>query len=104
MYGTLAPGRENYHWLSDLAGEWSEGWVRGALHQTGWGATRGYPALGWNPDAVRVPVWVLSSPELPGKWAELDAFEGPDYLRGLITVSMGPGMTVSNIYFARESL
>ena len=35
VYGTLAPGRPNHHQLSALSGRWSEGHVRGQLHEAG---------------------------------------------------------------------
>ena len=103
VYGTLAPGRANYHRLEGLKGQWSEGWVRGSLHPTGWGFIHGYPALRWNPGGEDVRVWVLSSADLPQRWAELDTFEGHEYVRGLVQVFTTAGFgCVANIFLARE--
>ena len=47
VYGTLAPGAPNHHVLESLSGEWRDGSVHGDFHQKGWGAPKGYPALGF---------------------------------------------------------
>ncbi len=49
VYGTLAPGRPNHHVVADIAGRWFTGWVEGDLHDHGWGAADGYPAMAWPP-------------------------------------------------------
>lgn len=103
VYGTLAPGRSNHYLLQNLAGEWSEGVVRGALEDVGWGAVQGYPALRWDPRGERkVRAHLLVSPELPLHWEQLDAFEGESYVRVLVTVELdGGGIEVANLYEAR---
>lgn len=45
VYGTLAPACENHHQLDGLVGSWRRGTVRGTRIATGWGVTKGYPAL-----------------------------------------------------------
>ena len=75
-YGTLAPGRVNNHQLADLSGRWLQGTVRGRLVEAGWGADLGYPGLILDPSGPPVEVYVFESPDLPGHWPRLDAFEG----------------------------
>ena len=45
VYGTLAPGRPNYHVLEPFGGKWADGVVEGDLLQEGWGAALGYPGF-----------------------------------------------------------
>ncbi|GMM83898.1 hypothetical protein [Pseudoalteromonas sp. MTN2-4] len=45
VYGTLAPGKPNEHILQEVEGEWLPATVKGELHQTGWGAELGFPAI-----------------------------------------------------------
>jgi gamma-glutamylcyclotransferase (GGCT)/AIG2-like uncharacterized protein YtfP len=98
IYGTLAPGKPNHHQLSELAGQWRDGIVRGRLAETGWGAALGYPGLILDPDGGAVPVKLLFSDELPRHWARLDAFEGPDYRRVVAPVETGNGVFDAHIY------
>lgn len=91
-YGSLAPGRVNAWVLEPLEGDWlAGGFVRGRLHEEGWGAAHGFPGLEWDPAAGAVSVHVLVSRDLPSHWARLDAFEGPDYRRILVPVEGLPG-------------
>jgi gamma-glutamylcyclotransferase (GGCT)/AIG2-like uncharacterized protein YtfP len=103
VYGSLAPGKEHHDVLAGLAGEWSDGYVRGDLSPDGWGATLGYPALRSSPDGARVPVRLFYSEALPAHWPRIDAFEGPQYVRTLIPVYRDDAIiAVANIYEARE--
>lgn len=106
VYGSLAPGRSNFHVVAPLGGEWRTGYVEGDLHAVGWGAGVGFPALRWWPGGPQVPVHLLVSPRLPAAWPELDAFEGADYQRILIPVyaerPRGRALlAVANIYEGR---
>jgi gamma-glutamylcyclotransferase (GGCT)/AIG2-like uncharacterized protein YtfP len=101
-YGSLAPGRVNHRLVSHLTGTWRAGWIRGTLQASGWGAGLGYPAYRWIPDGERVPAHLLHSPDLPGHWAALDEFEGPDYERILVPFYDETGLiAVGNAYAAR---
>lgn len=103
VYGSLAPGEANHHVLSGCPGEWRRGWVRGELHETGWGADAGFPGFVWRPGGPRVPVRVLHSRALPRHWGRIDAFEGPDYLRILVPVEGSEARTrVCNLYALRD--
>ncbi len=97
-YGTLGPGRPNHHQLSGLKGEWSSGWVRGELHQEGWGARQGFPGLILNPAGETVTVDIFSSEELALHWPRLDAFEGEGYRRVVTAVSTPEGAVEACIY------
>lgn len=102
-YGSLAPGKPNHHVVADLPGSWSAGTVEGTLHESGWGATMGYPGMLWRPGGRRINVEVLKSPELPNHWARLDAFEGEAYVRVLVPVDVATGAcVVANIYEIRD--
>ena len=104
IYGTLAPGRQN-HWVLDgLAGEWSDGFVRGTLRLAGWAATHGYPGLLWNPEGERVAVKLFESADLPQHWERIDAFEGANYPRRLIPVEQDGRLTIANIYTLRAGV
>jgi gamma-glutamylcyclotransferase (GGCT)/AIG2-like uncharacterized protein YtfP len=106
VYGSLAPGRQNYSVVAPLGGEWTSGVVEGDLIAEGWGATLGFPALWPRAGGPDVAVQVLESAALVGAWGGLDVFEGAEYRRILVPV-FGPGpagarplYTVANIYAA----
>ena len=98
VYGSLAPGRPNHHQLSDLAGRWIEGTVRGRLRQEGWGAELGYPGLVLDPGGPTVGVQLFDSPDLADHWTSLDEFEGSGYLRTVTAVSTAEGDLLASIY------
>lgn len=112
VYGTLAPGRENYHIVEHLGGEWTDGLIEGDLQQTGWGATLGYPAFRPRTGGPSVQIKVLKSSALPQGWRSVDEFEGPDYKRILVPVYRITDdaatnekrhlYTVANLYAARS--
>jgi gamma-glutamylcyclotransferase (GGCT)/AIG2-like uncharacterized protein YtfP len=104
VYGSLAPGRQNHHIVAPLGGRWTEGVVEGDLAPFGWGAPIGFPALRLRPGGPPVAAHVLESAALRGAWAELDAFEGPEYRRVLVpvwsAVELRVLLTVANLYEA----
>jgi gamma-glutamylcyclotransferase (GGCT)/AIG2-like uncharacterized protein YtfP len=106
VYGSLAPGRQNHHIVQPFGGTWTTGIVEGDLREFGWGAAIGFRALTLCPGGPAIPVHVLTSRALRAAWAELDAFEGPEYRRVLVPVwSAGPTeartlLTVANLYEA----
>ncbi len=102
VYGTLAPGAPNHHVLESLTGAWRDGSVHGDLHEKGWGAQQGYPAIRWNPRSGQVPVKLLVSEDLEHHWERLDKLEGPEYQRILVPVyARDEVVAVANIYEAR---
>jgi gamma-glutamylcyclotransferase (GGCT)/AIG2-like uncharacterized protein YtfP len=102
-YGTLAPGRQNHGQLSDLAGRWLVGEVRGSLVDEGWGAELGYPALVLDPGGPPIEVYVFESEALVHHWDRLDEFEGPGYRRTPVDVSTDEGVLAASIYVIAES-
>lgn len=104
-YGTLAPGEVNHAVVAEIEGVWSDGFVRGDLQHTGWGADYGFPALAWQPDGPRVPVKLLVSPDMPHHWSRLDAFEGREYCRLLVPVEGEQGVVaIANLYADRAAM
>ena len=104
VYGSLAPGRGNHRELAGLAGEWRDGRVRGWLVESGWGAAQGYPGLRPDPEGPEVDVQVLISPDLPGNWQRLDAFEGEEYERVVVTVDKHANTSAASVPLAMEAM
>jgi gamma-glutamylcyclotransferase (GGCT)/AIG2-like uncharacterized protein YtfP len=93
-YGTLAPGESNHAMLADLPGTWVKGTVEGVRFMA-----NGFPACVWRPGNGQVHVSVLTSSALPAHWARLDEFEGDDYRRILVPVTLASGgILVANLY------
>jgi len=88
VYGTLAPGRPNEHVLKPLGGSWKKAWVRGHLHEEGWGAAMGYPAIVLDAKGDKVEGLLFQSDKLPDFWEELDAFEGEAYERQIVQLEL----------------
>ena len=102
VYGSLQPGGSNAHVLADLVGEWQPAVIRGQLHESGWGADMGYPALVVDDGGEEVRGLVFTSPDLEESWASLDDFEGEDYERVLATVTLSGGERVrAHVYALR---
>jgi gamma-glutamylcyclotransferase (GGCT)/AIG2-like uncharacterized protein YtfP/uncharacterized glyoxalase superfamily protein PhnB len=101
-YGTLAPGRVNHHLISDLAGDWRRGTVKGKLFASGWGAALGFPGLILDPLGPLVDVDLFQSADLPAHWARLDEFEGSGYRRVVTTVETAEGERSAWIYVLAE--
>jgi gamma-glutamylcyclotransferase (GGCT)/AIG2-like uncharacterized protein YtfP len=98
VYGTLAPG-ERYHFLlADLEGGWEECVIRGRL-----GEYRGFPVFKYDEEGPEHRAWLFTSRALPGKFPELDEFEGASYLRAVIPARVGKRRVLANIYEGRES-
>ena len=86
VYGSLAPGRENEHFLSRIGGFWEAATVTGRFYHEGWGAAMGYPGVVLDENGEKIPGYVFSSDKLADHWAELDDFEGKEYERVLTKV------------------
>ncbi len=86
VYGSLAPGQENAHWLKPLKGHWQVAEVKGRLYREGLTGTKPYPALILDQSAPWVAGQVFFSPRLPSLWPQLDAFEGRFYRRQVCNV------------------
>ncbi len=81
VYGTLGPGRPNAHVLENIGGTWENASVTGVLHQEGWGAEMGFPAITLDSNGQRVDGFLFSSDHLKDHWQFLDEFEGDAYER-----------------------
>lgn len=104
-YGSLGPGRPNHHHLSNLAGFWLKGTVRGRLVEEGWGASMGYPGLVLDPAGPKITVDLLESADLPRHGPRLDAFEGEGYRRVVTEVAAPDGVRHACIYvLAQEAV
>ena len=93
-YGTLAPGRENYHQLAGLEGSSRQGTVKGTLVEM----SLGYLGLILDPRGPLVEVHLFESPDLPNHWSRLDEFEGRSYGRVITWVSTSAGDLDASIY------
>ena len=100
VYGTLAPGRPNAHVLADVPGTWESATVPGTLVQDGWGAAAGYPGIVPTEAGDEVHGLVFSSPQMAAHWGRLDAFEGPGYVRVLVTARLASGAAVDAYVYA----
>ena len=99
VYGSLAPGKENFHLISHLKGDWKKAKVFGDLFDRGWGVGLGFPAMRWRSSGPPLEVDVLESSGLPDAWAALDRFEGSGYLRILVPYYVEDDLEgVTNIY------
>jgi gamma-glutamylcyclotransferase (GGCT)/AIG2-like uncharacterized protein YtfP len=99
VYGSLAPGGPNHALVSELEGDWREGWVTGELLGHGWSAAMSYPALRWCPGGEKIRAWMLISRDLPTHWTRLDEFEGLEYSRILAPFWTAEGQVwVGNVY------
>ena len=88
VYGSLAPGRPNYHVLEDVPGHWEPATLKGILHEEGWGAELGYPGITPDENGEDVNGFVLESDQLDDVWPRLDEFEGDGYERQEVTVTV----------------
>lgn len=94
VYGTLAPGRPNEHVLAALGGTWTPATVKGRLEQQGWGAGMGFPGLVLDADGDDIGGFVFAAEQLAGFWETLDEFEGEQYRRVRVEVSLHDGSSV----------
>lgn len=101
VYGSLAPGQPNHRQLDGMVGGWQPGRVRGHLTNSGWGAAQGYPGLRPDPMGPEVMVQLFTSEDLPDHWDRLDAFEGEEYERVVVTVDLGAYSVKANLYALR---
>ena len=103
IYGTLAPGQQNHHVLSDLAGEWEQATVNGTLVNEGWGSGHGCPGLIPSKEASEVEGYIFTSQDLAKNWDMLDNFEGEDYKREEITATLRGGDEVTAYVYSISS-
>jgi len=96
VYGSLVPGGLYHFLLADLPGTWEQCFIRGHMGEY-WGfRTFQYDAAG-----PEHPAWLLTSPALPGIFAELDDFEGDNYERIVISARVSGRRVMAQIYAGR---
>ena len=93
VYGTLAPGKPNEHFLSVLAGSWQPARVKGHLLEAGWGADAGCPGVKLDSNGDDVNGLIFTSVDLEDNWEKLDNFEGDEYLQVLVSAELEDGST-----------
>lgn len=103
VYGTLGPNRPNSHILENIDpnGSWENATLHGKLEKKGWGAEMGFPGLSLSSDdgLEEIKGFVFSSSKLVDHWAELDEFEGKEYKRQLVNVTLESGQVIqAHIY------
>lgn len=90
VYGTLAPGETNHHWLAPLAGTWEPATTTGKVLVQKEGVHAGLPCF--SPSSTEsVKGQIFTSNQLHTLWSALDDFEGPNYSRQLRDVSTAKG-------------
>ena len=70
--------------------------IRGRL-----GESWGFMAFQYDEKGPEHPAWLFTSPALPQKFPELDAFEGEAYQRRLIPARVGQRLVLAHIYAGR---
>ena len=94
IYGSLAPNCPNHHIVSHIDGQWQSGTVEGHLVHLGWGASMGFPGIiVSDPTTPKETVkgMMLTSSQLAENWRMLDDFEGKQYQRVIVPVTLGSG-------------
>ena len=91
VYGTLCPNRENAHILGRIGGDWQKASVHGTIHILDWGPDKGLPAIILNDKDSLVEGYLFSTEKLAENWQMLDDFEGFQYERVVVDVSVDSG-------------
>lgn len=99
VYGTLGPGRPNAHILENIGGSWQVGSVGGSLLHKGWGAEMGYPGVVLDDSGNQVNGFLFTSLHLATYWFVLDEFEGAEYERVPVDVTIANGQLVRSCIY-----
>ena len=91
VYGTLCPNRENAHILAGIGGDWEKASIHGTIHILDWGPDKGLPAIILNEKDALVEGYLFSTEKLAENWQMLDDFEGFQYERVVVDVSVDSG-------------
>lgn len=99
VYGTLGTENANHHLIADLGPPLATGTVNGSL-----ATQNGAPVLSWSNDHDETPVEIFESALLTDKrWLEIDQFEGVNYRRILVPVTVAGSHLVANVYAASSN-
>ena len=93
VYGSLVPGGMYHFLLADLPGTWEKCVIKGRI-----GEYWGFKVFQYDAGGPEHPAWLLSSPALPEKFPELDAFEGEPYRRTIIPALVGRRLVLAYVY------
>lgn len=94
VYGSLAPGGANNFILARLGGFWYRCSIFGHMR-----IVKGFKAFTYDPRGGKEhQAWLFVSPALPDKFPDLDDFEGEDYRRILIPVTVAGQAIWAYIY------
>jgi gamma-glutamylcyclotransferase (GGCT)/AIG2-like uncharacterized protein YtfP len=93
VYGSLAPGEVNNFLLAGLEGDWEKCIIRGHMD-----LYRGFKVFKYDPQGEAHLVWLFSSSLLPGKFTDLDDFEGEEYQRVIIPALVGDRVILAYVY------
>lgn len=102
IYGTLAPGESNEHFLNGLNGNWQKAYVNGRLYKNGIGPTRGYPALMLDENSKPIQGQLFHSDALHTLWYMLDKFEGEGYMRVVCNVRLEDNTIIDAYIYALD--
>ena len=91
VYGTLCPNQENAHILGGIGGDWQKASVHGTIHILDWGPDKGLPAIILNDKDSLVEGYLFRTEKLAENWQMLDDFEGFQYERVVVDVSVDSG-------------
>src|SRR4030042_2802405 len=98
VYGTLIPGGMYHFLLADLPGTWEKCVIRGHM-----GECWGFKAFQHDEAGPEHPAWLFTSPALPEKFPELDAFEGEPYRRIIVPAWGGSRRVLAQIYVGQSA-
>ena len=100
VYGTLAPGAENYHLIEGAGGTWEAASCFGQVFTQTRGAHIGLPCFVPTHDGDRIDGQLLTSNNLSDYWTMLDQFEGELYERRFIPVKTEQGQELQAYVYA----
>jgi len=105
VYGTLAPGKRNHHIMQGIDGNWQAASMRGSLFTEGWGAAHDCPGVVPSANGGTIKGLLFTSDKLPQFWQMLDEFEGQDYRRAVVPVSLYSGERLDAcVYTIRDTI
>jgi len=100
VYGTLAPNEPNHYLLENIQGDWQEAILEGWQRDNQFEIETGYPGIKPAAQSSLVKGHVLSGYFSKEDWSILDDFEGSEYARVLVKVSLANGNTADAFVYS----